>query len=48
MDKEKVIKILEFYKEIDGEISIYRRILHDYESQYYNTIGAMANDVFPA
>ena len=44
MDKEKVIKILEFYKEIDGEISIYRRILHDYESQYYNTIGAMAND----
>lgn len=47
MDKEKVIKILEFYKEIDGEISIYRRILHDYESQYYNTIGAMANDGQP-
>lgn len=47
MDKEKVITILEFYKEIDGEISIYRRILHDYESQYYNTIGAMVNDGQP-
>lgn len=47
MDKEKVIKILEFYKEIDSEIGIYRRILRDYESQYYNTIGAMANDGQP-
>lgn len=47
MDKEKAISILEFYKEIDGEISIYRRILHDYESQYYNTIGAMVNDGQP-
>lgn len=47
MDKGKVIEILEFYKEIDGEISLYRRILHDYESQYYNTIGAMVNDGQP-
>lgn len=47
MDKEKVINILEFYKEIDGEISIYRRILHDYESQYYNKIGTMVNDGQP-
>ena len=47
MDKGKVIEILEFYKEIDGEISLYRRILRDYESQYYNTIGAMANYGMP-
>lgn len=47
MDKERVIQILDFYKEIDGEISIYRRILRDYESQYYNTIGATANDGQP-
>lgn len=47
MDKEEVINILEFYKEIDGEISMYRRILHDYESQYYNTIGVMVNDGKP-
>jgi t-SNARE complex subunit (syntaxin) len=47
MDKEKVMEVLEFYKEIDGEIDIYRRILRDYESRYYNTIGAMANDGQP-
>ena len=47
MDKEKVIEILEFYKEIDGEIAIYRRFLHDYESQYYNTIGGTATDGQP-
>lgn len=47
MDKEKVINILEFYKEIDGEISLYRRILHDYESQYYDTIGETVNDGQP-
>lgn len=47
MDKCKVIEILEFYKEIDGEIALYRRILHDYEIQYYHTIGEMANDGQP-
>lgn len=47
MDKGKVTEILEFYKEIDGEIAIYRRILRDYESQYYNTIGALENDGHP-
>ena len=47
MDKSKVIEILEFYKEIDGEISAHRRILRDYESQYYNTIGGMENDGQP-
>lgn len=47
MDKVKVIEILEFYKEIDGEISIYRNILSTYESQYYNTIAGMANDGQP-
>lgn len=47
MNKEKVIEILDFYKEIDGEISMYRRILRDYERQYYNTIGAMMNDGQP-
>lgn len=47
MKKEKVIEILEFYKEIDGEILIYRRILNDYENQYYNTIGSVNNDGQP-
>lgn len=47
MDKEKAIEILDFYKEIDREISIYRRITHDYEKQYYNTMKAMENDGQP-
>ncbi|MCM1256503.1 MAG: hypothetical protein NC307_01460 [Roseburia sp.] len=32
MDKSRVIDILKFYREIDGEIAIYRSILHDYEN----------------
>lgn len=47
MDKEKVIEILDYYKEIDGEIAFYRRTLNDYESQYYNTMGAIASDGQP-
>ena len=42
MDKGKVIELLEYYKEIDGEIGIYRRIASEYEDRYYNTIGAMS------
>lgn len=47
MEKEEVIEILEFYKEIEGEISMYRRVLHDYENQYYNTISGVAKDWQP-
>lgn len=47
MDKEKVIEILDYYKEIDGEIAFYRRTLTDYENQYYNTMGAIVSDGMP-
>lgn len=47
MDKGKVIELLEYYKEIDGEINIYRRIVSEYEDRFYNTIGAMAGDGMP-
>lgn len=47
MDKEKVIEILDCYKEIDGEIAFYRRTLTDYENQYYNTMGAIVSDGMP-
>ena len=47
MDKGKVIELLEYYKEIDGEIGIYRRIVSEYEDRFYNTIGAMAGDGMP-
>ena len=47
MDKVKAIEILKFYKKIDGEIEICRRILHDYESRHYSTICGMASDGQP-
>lgn len=47
MDKEKVIEILDYYKEIDGEIAFYRQTLTDYENQYYNTMGAIVSDGMP-
>lgn len=47
MDKEKVIEILDFYKEIDGEIAFYRYALQEYENQYYNTMGAIKSDGQP-
>lgn len=47
MDKEKVIEILDYYKEIDGEIALFRRTLNDYENQYYNTMGAIVSDGQP-
>ena len=47
MDKQSVIEILDFYKEIDGEINLFRRTLNDYENQYYNTMGAIVSDGQP-
>ena len=29
MEKSKVIELLEYYKDIDGEVSIYRKIITD-------------------
>ena len=40
MKKSKVIELLEYYKDIDGEVSIYRKIITDLTDQYYNPIGA--------
>ena len=38
MEKSKVIELLEYYKDIDGEVSIYRKIITDLTDQYYNPI----------
>ena len=46
MEKSKVIELLEYYKDIDGEVSIYRKIITDLTDQYYNPIGAIQCDVF--
>lgn len=41
MEKGRVIELLEYYKDIDGEVSIYRKIISDLTDQYYNPIGAI-------
>ena len=47
MEKSKVIELLEYYKDIDGEVSIYRKIITDLTDQYYNPIGAIKCDGLP-
>lgn len=46
MEKEKVIKLLEFFPEIDEKISTYRSIVEDLE-QYYNPVSAVQYDGMP-
>lgn len=41
MERSKVIELLEYYKDIDGEVSIYRKIINDLTDQYYNPIGPL-------
>lgn len=47
MDRNKVIELLEYYGEIDGEIKIYRNILEDLTNCYYNPLGAIQCDGQP-
>ena len=47
MERSKVIELLEYYKDIDGEVSIYRKIVKDQTDQYYNPIGAIQCDGLP-
>lgn len=47
MNKEKVIKLLEYYKDIDGDVKIYKKVIQDYENQYYNPMGAIVSDGLP-
>lgn len=47
MERSKVIELLEYYKDIDGEVSIYRKVINDLTDQYYNSIGAIQCDGLP-
>ena len=47
MSKERVIELLEYYKDIDGEVKIYRKILEDLTDQYYNPLGTIQCDGLP-
>lgn len=46
MNKEKVVKLLKLFPEIDSEISVRRSILNDLE-RYYDTSGAINYDGMP-
>lgn len=47
MEKDRVIELLEYYKDIDGEVNICRKIISDLTDQYYNPIGAIQCDGLP-
>jgi len=47
MDKEKAIKILEFYRTIDKDVQFNRRIIHDLEDRYYPSVGVANIDGMP-
>lgn len=47
MERSKVIELLEYYKDIDGEVSIYRKIINDLTDKYYNPIGTIQCDGLP-
>ena len=46
MNREKVVKLLKLFPEIDSEISVRRGILNDLE-RYYDTSGAINYDGMP-
>ena len=45
--RQGLFELLEYYKDIDGEVSIYRKIISDLTDQYYNPIGAIQCDGLP-
>ncbi len=47
MDKEKVVKILKFYKTIDEEISLNESVIGELHERYYSTVGAARLDGMP-
>ena len=47
MEKKQVIELLEYYKDIDGEVMMYRKIINDLTDRYYNPVGAIRCDGLP-
>lgn len=47
MEKEKAIKILEFYRTIDKDFQFNQRIIKDLEDRYYPSIGVAKIDGLP-
>lgn len=47
MDKEKVINILLFFRNIDNEIKLNQKIISDIENTWYSNVGAINMDGMP-
>lgn len=47
MQREKVIAILEFYRDADKTIRLNERVIKNLEDQYYNSVGAVNMDGMP-
>jgi DNA-directed RNA polymerase specialized sigma subunit len=47
MEKERVIEVLIFYKNIEKEIELNKRIIRNLEEQYYSSVGAINMDGMP-
>lgn len=47
MEREKVIEILRFFRDIDKSIRLNERVIKNLEDQYYTTLGAVNTDGMP-
>ena len=47
MEKEKVVEVLKYYRNIEKEIQLNKRIMRDLEDQYYSSVGAINMDGMP-
>ena len=44
MKQERVIAILDFYRDIDKTVTMNERVIRNLEDQYYSTLGAVNSD----
>lgn len=47
MEREKVVAILRFYRDVDKTIRLNERVVKNLEDQYYTTLGAVNSDGMP-
>ena len=47
MKQERVIAILDFYRDIDKTVTMNERVIRNLEDQYYSTLGAVNSDGMP-
>lgn len=47
MKQERVIAILDFYRDIDKTVTMNERVVRNLEDQYYSTLGAANSDGMP-